>query len=177
MPTDANAHPDAASVFYQIAEYPQRLQATTALVRLVDGLGFRFLWATAGLDAQDAEFRPAADVKSIGELTDHIVCMMARVARAVGPLPEEADSVAGFATTRAAVLDVLATLRRRLLELDDAALAEARVRGRPVWHAINGQLADALTHVGQIVSFRRIASKPQQARVNVFLGIPPQPDA
>lgn len=174
MPTDANAHPDAASVFYQIAEYPQRLQATTALVRLVDGLGFRFLWATAGLDAQDAEFRPAADVKSIGELTDHILRMMAR---AVGPLPEEADSVAGFATTRAAVLDVLATLRRRLLELDDAALAEARVRDRPVWHAINGQLADALTHVGQIVSFRRIASKPQQARVNVFLGIPPQPDA
>lgn len=173
MCADANSHPDTASIFYRIAEYPQRLHATTALVRLVDGLGFRFLWATAGLDDRDAQFSPAADVMSIGKLTDHILGMMTWVVRAVGRPPEERHGERGFVDMRTAVLDVLATLRRRLLEMDDAALAEVKVRDCPMWHAINGQLADALTHVGQIVSFRRIAGKPQ-APVNVFLGTPPR---
>ena len=165
-------HADAASVFFQIAGYPQRLQATTTLVRLVDGLGFRFLWATADLDERDAGFRPADDVKSIAELTDHILRLAVRVARAVGVTSREPAGASTFLVARAAALEVLASLRQRLLELDDTSLAAVQFRDLPLWHIINGPLADALTHVGQIVSFRRIAGKPQAA-VNVLAGTPP----
>ena len=34
-------------------------------------------------------------------------------------------------------------------------------RKLPFWYWINGPLADALTHVGQITSWRRIAGNPQ----------------
>ena len=37
-------------------------------------------------------------------------------------------------------------------------------------YLMNGPLLDALTHVGQILSFRRTSGNPQEAGVNVFLG-------
>jgi len=35
---------------------------------------------------------------------------------------------------------------------------------------MNGPLADAIYHVGQIVVFRRANGNPQNPRVNVFMG-------
>ena len=40
----------------------------------------------------------------------------------------------------------------------------------PFWNAINGPVADALSHVGQVVSYRRAAGNPIDPQVNVFLG-------
>jgi hypothetical protein len=47
------------------------------------------------------------------------------------------------------------------------------IDGRPFWHVINGPIADALTHVGQVNSFRRLAGNPTP-KANVFLGLPPK---
>mgnify|MGYP001157097463 CR=1 FL=1 len=41
----------------------------------------------------------------------------------------------------------------------------------PLWNLINGPIADALYHTGQIVSFRRTSGNPIPKGVNVFLGI------
>ena len=40
----------------------------------------------------------------------------------------------------------------------------------PFWYMLNGPIADALTHVGQITTWRRIAGNPQPNGVNVFKG-------
>lgn len=40
----------------------------------------------------------------------------------------------------------------------------------PYWNILNGPLADALTHVGQVVSFRRSNGNPINGKVNVFIG-------
>ena len=40
----------------------------------------------------------------------------------------------------------------------------------PFWNAINGTVADALYHVGQVVSHRRAAGNPIDPQVNVFVG-------
>jgi hypothetical protein len=42
------------------------------------------------------------------------------------------------------------------------------------WYSLNGPLADALSHVGQILSWRRILGNPQRVGVNVFLRKPPK---
>ena len=42
----------------------------------------------------------------------------------------------------------------------------------PFWNMINGPLADALTHVGQINSWRRLAGNPAP-KADVFRGRPP----
>ena len=38
------------------------------------------------------------------------------------------------------------------------------------WHAINGPIADALWHAGQIVAFRRASGNPINPMVSVFMG-------
>ena len=40
----------------------------------------------------------------------------------------------------------------------------------PVWHLFNGPIDDAITHVGQITSYRRSSGNPINPFVNVFMG-------
>ena len=40
----------------------------------------------------------------------------------------------------------------------------------PFWNLINGPIADALWHVGQIVSFRRASGNPFNSKASVFTG-------
>ncbi len=40
----------------------------------------------------------------------------------------------------------------------------------PFWNLLNGPIADAIYHVGQIVSFRRVSGNPMNPMVNVFIG-------
>ncbi|MEN8845082.1 MAG: hypothetical protein ABF261_02240, partial [Candidatus Arcticimaribacter sp.] len=40
----------------------------------------------------------------------------------------------------------------------------------PIWNMLNGPLADAIYHTGQVVSFRRTTGNPIQKGVNVFIG-------
>lgn len=40
----------------------------------------------------------------------------------------------------------------------------------PFWNMLNGPIADALWHVGQVVSFRRSSGNPFNSKVSVFSG-------
>ena len=42
----------------------------------------------------------------------------------------------------------------------------------PFWYLVNGPLADALTHIGQVNSWRRMAGKPVPP-ADLFRGLPP----
>lgn len=81
-------------------------------------------------------------------------------------------------TLRAKTLEALARVRERLAALDDATFAGHHVVRRdgsswPVWNVMNGPLADALTHVGQINAWRRLSGNPA-APAAVFTGTPPR---
>ena len=40
----------------------------------------------------------------------------------------------------------------------------------PLWNLLNGPIADAIYHCGQIVAFRRASGNPQDPGVSVFSG-------
>ena len=40
----------------------------------------------------------------------------------------------------------------------------------PFWNLLNGPIADAINHVGQVVSFRRSSGNPIHPGVRVFIG-------
>ena len=40
----------------------------------------------------------------------------------------------------------------------------------PFWNLINGPIADAIWHVGQVVSFRRSSGNPFNSKASVFTG-------
>lgn len=149
--------------------------ATTILVRLVDGLGFRYYWATEGLHDKDYEYQPSPDSMSMRQLLGHIHGLVNWVLLSLGEdtqLPPEAP---GLQDIRGITLDKISRIRGRLLETSPEQLASIRIRTRrvdyPFWNVINGPLSDALTHVGQVNSWRRLNGNPVPAH-NVFLGKP-----
>ena len=40
----------------------------------------------------------------------------------------------------------------------------------PFWNQINGPIADALWHCGQVITFRRSSGNPYNSKANVFSG-------
>lgn len=154
----------------RVDEYPKRVNAVTVVLRLLDGLGFRFYWATYKLDEDDFEFTPAEGGNSIGWMVSHIwgllnwVYLNIRGEQAIQP-PSRVDQ-------RNHVLDLIRTIREDFTRMSDEQLAEVRIEDLPFWHIINGPISDALSHVGQINMARRLMGKPTP-EANVFKCDPP----
>jgi len=157
--------------FYRIPSYPNKLTATTTLTRLLDGLGFRFYWSTEGLQPKDYHFRPAPDIKSIEELVDHIWELMNWVS--TSSLNKPYTKPNNNEDTRKQTLEIIYDLRSTMIAMNDEDLKGLRIRDKPFWNIINGPFSDALTHIGQINSFRRLAGNPVLP-AKVFLGEPPE---
>jgi hypothetical protein len=158
-------------LFHEIPDYPENMSGTSVLVRLLDGLGFRFRWSTEGLSHENYQFRPAPDCMSVEELVKHVwglvnwVCQSMRLNK----FGKQDD----ISLVRRSVLEMIHALREALLSMSDEELAAIQIRELPFWHIVNGPLADALTHIGQINSFRRLAGNPTP-KANVFRGLPPR---
>jgi len=157
-----------ADRFHTIKAYPERQDANGVVVRLIDALGYRFYWATEGLATEDYAFSPGAGCQTIGALVGHVwglinwihVTVVGDGAAWRPPDPSE---------QRLHALALLVAVRDRVATLDEAALFALRIDGHRFWHMLNGPLSDALTHVGQIASFRRLHGNPVPPH-NVFLG-------
>jgi hypothetical protein len=156
--------------FRSIDGYPAQVGGPSVMARLLDGLGFRFYWATEGLTDLEYAFSPGQGCQSIGQLVGHIWGLTNWVYLAV--FGEGEHRPEGASSQRAHALEMLYELRERLASMDDTALEAITIDGRPFWHMINGPLADALTHVGQINAFRRLAGNPTP-RAGLFTGEPP----
>jgi len=155
------------------------LDGTAVLARMIDGLAFRYHWATDGLRSEDFDFRPGLDCMSARELQEHVLYLALMIHQTVFDAAERGAFEKGDAETmRVRTLSLLEEARDHLETLSDDALGAHRVLKRdgawfPVWNIMNGPLADALTHVGQLNSWRRLNGNPAR-RVDVFSGIPPE---
>ena len=164
-----------------IPEVPPSFTAGAVLGRLADGIGFRYRWATEGLGDADLAFKPASDCMSLGELLTHIHSLLRRVAECAGvtATAEFMRPGAGYAEVRERTLLLAQEIGTRLKAAPEAELARWEIRttqgeSYPFWYAVNGPLADSLTHIGQINSWRRMAGKPV-AKASMFKGLaPPQ---
>ena len=159
--------------YYRIPAYPDHFSGTSVLARMLDGLGFRFYWATEGLRAEDYAFRPAKDTMSIGELVVHVWSLLNWVSGSA--LKKSYAEPKDASDARGEALKIIHDLRETMLAMSDEELGKLRIRDKPFWNIVNGPFSDALTHTGQINSFRRLAGNPV-AGANVFLGEPPKAD-
>ena len=159
--------------FEDISKTPNDLTATNTLLRMVEGLAFRYRWATENLSEENIKFKPHPTSMSVEEVNAHIFDLVDSTNRVFGGEKQNKDSLNSFNKLRIKSLNILADLSERLKEMSDEDLSEIEKntsRKLPFWYWINGPLADALTHVGQITSWRRIAGNPQLKGINVFIG-------
>ncbi len=168
-------------IYYQIPDYPEEYTEFTVAARLIDGLGYRYYWATEGLRDEDIAFKPNDDARNVGETIDHIFGLTRTIANACQNLPnirsqdnEEFD----FEAKRKATLENIKLASDVLKSYEGKDMNELKIifkRGEntsefPFWNLINGPIADALWHAGQIVSFRRSSGNPLDPNVSVFRG-------
>jgi len=108
---------------------------------------------------------------TIGELVSHVWELMNWVSSSAlkKPYEQPVDCLA----MRAEALRIIHDLRETMLAMSDEDLSRLQIRDKPFWNMVNGPFSDALTHTGQINSFRRLAGNPV-AGANVFLGEPPK---
>ncbi|MEZ4959147.1 MAG: hypothetical protein R2830_04955 [Saprospiraceae bacterium] len=166
--------------FKEIPEYPETFTPETVAARMIDGLGFRYYWATEGLRPEDLAFRPSAEARTSGETLDHILGLSNVILNAVRREPnvrsgEEAPI--DFEEKRKLTLENLEAASNLLKEgkfkLEEMPIVFENEDGKtelPFWNLLNGPIADALWHTGQVVSFRRSSGNPFNSKVSVLTG-------
>ena len=164
----------------EIPEAPQEYTSEAVAARLIEGLGFRYYWATEGLRSEDLVYKPSGEARTCDETLDHIYGLAEIAYTSVFQKPSVRPleiSHLTFEEKRAATLKFLDDAAKRLrsgeVTLGDCPIVFERGESRsefPFWNNINGPISDALWHCGQIVSFRRASGNPMPSGVSVFRG-------
>ena len=169
--------------FHIIPDSPDTISCVNIITRMLQGLGFRYHWATKGLRNEDLDYRPTDSSKNCLETLKHIYILVEIINAAtqnkisvrpapIENIPNEFEILREITLNRIKELCVLF----ESMTLDELGLLKIKFnRGGafsefPVWNLINGPISDAIYHVGQIVSFRRTSGNPIERGVNVFLG-------
>lgn len=168
--------------FSSIPPAAEHYTAANSITRMIEGLGFRYYWATEGLREEDLNYQPTLESQSTLGTLRHIHGLSRTIAeviqgkpwiRLAGEAPEDLQ------TLRQETLQFLKKATVGLAAKTDHDLKELHIvfdrRGEqsqfPIWNLINGPITDAIYHTGQIVSFRRTSGNPVSKGVNVFLGV------
>lgn len=175
-----SAQTDPEDFYYQIPEAPPSYNAATVAVRLLDGLGFRYYWASADLKDGDLAYKPSEEGRTVDATLDHILGLTRTVANTARQIPSgsQPDIELTYQEKRTQTLQNIQAASEILRAFDDNDLTEFPVvfqRGDrknefPFWNLINGPIADAIWHVGQVVSMRRSAGNPIRQGISVFNG-------
>jgi hypothetical protein len=164
--------------YYNIPEAPKEYTAATVASRMVDGLGFRYYWATHALTDKDLSFKPNKEARTSRETLKHIYDLTTVILNSVIKKPNTGQKVPEmtFVELRNATLANIEKASKILRGSKD--ISEYKIvfkRGDnatefPFWNQINGPISDALWHVGQVVSFRRSSGNPFPKGVSVLRG-------
>ncbi|MBJ2173312.1 hypothetical protein JBL43_03635 [Aureibaculum sp. A20] len=161
-----------------VPPHPEKYTATTVAARMIDGLGFRYYWATEGLRPEDLDYKVSDEGRTSAETVHHIYDLSKMIVNATTKTPNgkiEKDSLS-FDELRSATLLNFQKASTILLEaesLDDFNIIFKNDYGtseHPFWISISGTIEDAIWHSGQIAMLRRASGNPFNSKVSVFSG-------
>jgi len=154
---------------------PSHYSAGTAVSRLLDGLGFRYYWATEGLRPIDLAFRPSPAARTSQETLEHIYYLSNMITAVFGGIQIPADQYKAFDELRKATLDNFKKASTIVAAYSDSDMEKLKIafngQQLPFWNMINGPISDCLWHTGQVVSLRRSSGNPFSDKVELFLGV------
>ncbi len=164
-----------------IPEYPEKYSAGLVAARVVDGLWFRFYWATEGLRKEDLSYRPGPEVRNTEETVDHILGMTGLLLNATLMKVNEGGrgySNLSYEEKRQLALDNIEQASKILKQSSAKDIENYKVvfqnqdgtREYPFWNLLNGPIIDCVWHCGQIVSFRRSSGNPFNGKASMFQG-------
>lgn len=144
--------------YESVDTYPEHTSGTAIITRMLDGLGYRFRYATEGLTPADYRYSPGKGCKTIGEIVKHVWGLVHWVYKSIhhkeAVCPDDSEE------QRKHTLALVTILRTDFTETAEADLEKLKIGNYPFWHMVNGPISDALTHTGQINTLRRLAGNP-----------------
>jgi len=161
--------------YYEIPDYPETFTPGTVVARMIDGLGFRYYWATEGLRDEDLAYKPSPDGRTTAETVEHIFQLSQVILNSTLMKPNVQNTIElnlSFAEKRKLTLINFKTAADILRTSEDISQFKL-VFGTnefPFWNNINGPIEDAVWHCGQIVLLRRASGNPYNSKASVFTG-------
>ncbi len=166
--------------YVQIPEYPDSYAAGSVAARMIDGLGFRYYWATEGLRQADLDYKPSESGRACKETIDHLYGLSTVIVNATthtaNDRTDQTKEALSFEDKRRKTLlnfKQAADILRSQQDLSNYKLVFKSKYGTsdyPFWNNINGPIADAIWHTGQVVLMRRASGNPFNSKVSVFNG-------
>lgn len=173
----SHAQANQGDYYYEIPEYSDAYTPGTVAGRVVDGLGFRYYWASEGLTTENLEYRPSAEARNLSETIDHIYGLTKFILNAIGQAPEKKKDLDTMtyeekrANTLVYIKRISETLKNsEVSDLDGYMVKLGNGEIFPFWNLLNGPIADAIYHVGQIVTLRRSSGNPINQNISVLRG-------
>ena len=179
--TSIIAQSDMKLPYDEIPAYPDKYTAETVVARMIDGLGFRYYWATEGLRPEDLSFKPSAEARTTEETIDHIYGLTKVIVNAMAQMPNDRsveEPEYSYEEKRKLTLNNLKKASDILMASKEGSLkgyilifkSKNGQSEYPFWNNINGPIEDAVWHVGQVVTHRRSSGNPFNSKVSVFSG-------
>ena len=155
--------------YHEIPEHAENYTAGTIASRMVDGLGFRYYWATDSLRQEDLEYKASESGRTSEETIDHLLGLSQFILNSVSEKGIKKDeSELSFAEKRKQTLLNFKKASDLLRSSKDVSKYDNKKF--PFWNIINGPIADTLWHCGQVVMLRRASGNPFNSKVSVFTG-------
>ncbi|WP_179346308.1 hypothetical protein [Winogradskyella ursingii] len=159
--------------YTEVPVYPDKFTAGTMAARMVDALGFRYYWASEGLTEKDLAYRTNEDGRSSEETLKHIYDLSEIIVNST--LKKENLRVTEsltYSELRFKTLNNLKTAADILRKSND--ISQYKIifgeQEFPFWNQVNGPIADAIWHCGQLVVLRRSTGNPINPKLNQFTG-------
>jgi len=165
--------------YYEIPDYPETYTAGSVVSRMIDGLGFRYYWATEALKKEDLIYKPSENGRTCEETLEHIYSLSKVIVNSTTNTPNDRSIVEeelDFEAKRKQTLENFkkaSIILRNSKDLTDLKLIFKGSQGTnefPFWNNINGPIADAIWHTGQVVLLRRASGNPFNSKASVFTG-------
>lgn len=167
--------------FFEINSEKNNYTSVNVISRLIEGVGYRYYWASKDLKPKDLKFKPSPTSISAYETLEHIYVSSETLKNTLTSTVNIRPNINipnSYNEIREGTLNNLKIFNDFILKKNQDDLQEMKIifsrDGRegsfPFWNLLNGQIADMIYHTGQIVSFRRTTDNPIQKGVNVFLG-------
>ncbi|MFT6322228.1 MAG: hypothetical protein ACJAT4_003163 [Granulosicoccus sp.] len=172
---------EMAIPYYEIPAAPENYDAAGVTARMIDGLGFRFYWASKDLTETDLEYQASETSRTTLETLEHVYGLSKTILNGISQKPnirggapkEELEYKALRKQTLENLKAASDILRKEGANVEDMKVVFQRGEKTsefPFWNLVNGPIEDAIWHAGQLVYNRRASGNPLAPGVSVFSG-------
>jgi hypothetical protein len=162
-PFDINRYAD-------ISTTEESFTVANVAARMIEGLGFRYYWASIDLKEDDLSYKPSESGRTVMETIAHIHGLSEFMTSFLELVPTRMNEVGNFQALRKATLMNLELIERKLKSMNPDEFNSYQQGQVTFWQLINGPVSDAIWHSGQLVMMRRASGNPLPKGVNVLMG-------